>query len=221
MATNLDQQITQPAPPSLGAPDVAYDQGFFTQSFGSLKAYFAKLTALFAALFGPRGGRWINVPYGAFQDGTDQSAANTTTAYAITFDTTDYSNGVTLSNSSRLNVAQDGIYNIQFSVQLENSTNDTQDVDIWFRKNGTDVTKSNSIFGLPARKSSGDPSHSVAALNFFISLLANDYIQIMWRTSNIGVTIQQYAAGTSPTRPITPSVIATMTFVSNLSTETA
>ena len=122
MATNLDQQITQPAPPSLGAPDVAYDQGFFTQSFGSLKAYFAKLTALFAALFGPRGGKWLNVPYGAFQDGTDQTAANTTTAYAITFDTTDYSNGVTLSNSSRLNVAQAGIYNIQFSVQLENST---------------------------------------------------------------------------------------------------
>ena len=221
MATNLDQQITQPAPPSLGAPDVAYDQGFFTQSFGSLKAYFAKLTALFAALFGPRGGKWINVPYGAFEDGTDQSAANTTTAYAITFDTTDYSNGITLSNSSRLNVAQAGIYNIQFSVQLENSTNDTQDVDIWFRKNGTDVAKSNSVFGLPARKSSGDPSHSVAALNFFISLAANDYIQIMWRTSNIGVTIQHYVAGTSHTRPITPSVIATVSFVSNLSTETA
>jgi len=221
VATNLDQQITQPAPPSLGAPDVAYDQGFFTQSFGSLKAYFAKLTALFAALFGPRGGKWINVPYGAFEDGTDQSAANTTTAYAITFDTTDYSNGITLSNSSRLNVAQAGIYNIQFSVQLENSTNDTQDVDIWFRKNGTDVAKSNSVFGLPARKSSGDPSHSVAALNFFISLAANDYIQIMWRTSNIGVTIQHYVAGTSPTRPITPSVIATVSFVSNLSTETA
>jgi len=221
VATNLDQQITQPAPPSLGAPDVTYDQGFFTQSFGSLKTYFSKLTALFAALFGPRGGKWVNNPYGAFQDGTDQTAANTTTAYAITFDTTNYSNGVTLSNSSRLNVAQAGIYNIQFSVQLENSTNDTQDVDIWFRKNGTDVAKSNSVYGLPARKSSGDPSHSIAALNFFISLAANDYIQIMWRTSNVGVTIQQYAAGTSPTRPITPSVIATVSFVSNLSTETA
>ncbi len=56
-----------------------------------------------------------SVPYGAFQDSTDQTAANTTTAYAITFDTTDYSNGVTLSNSSRLNVANAGIYDIQFS----------------------------------------------------------------------------------------------------------
>jgi hypothetical protein len=221
VATNLNQQITTPTQPNLGAPGNVYDQRFLAQSFGGLNVYFSKLTALFAALFGPRGGKWINVPYGAFQDGTDQTAANTTTAYAITFDTTDYSNGVTLSNSSRLNVAQAGIYNIQFSVQLENSTNDTQDVDIWFRKNGTDVSKSNSKFGLPPRKSSGDPAHSIAALNFFISLAANDYVEIMWRTSNVGVTIQQYAAGTSPTRPITPSVIATISFVSNLSQETA
>lgn len=221
MATNLNQQITTPTPPNFGSPVAWYEERFFAQSFGALNVYFNKLTALFAALFGQRGGKWINNPYGAFEDTTDQTAANTTTAYAITFDTTDYSNGVTLSNSSRLNVAQAGIYSIQFSVQLENSTNDTQDVDIWFRKNGSDVAKSNSVFGLPARKSSGDPSHGVAALNFFISLMANDYVQIMWRTSNVGVTIQQYAAGTSPTRPITPSVIATVSFVSNLSTETA
>lgn len=221
MAQNLDQQITTPAQPNLGTPSDKYDERFFGQSFGALNAYFLKLTNLFSALFGPRGGKWLNAPYGSFQDSTDQTAANTTTAYAITFDTTDFSNGVTLSNSSRLNVSQDGIYNIQFSVQLENTTNDTQDVEIWFRKNGSDITKSNSRFGLSARKSSGDPSHTVAAMNFFVSLLANDYIQIMWRTSNVGVTIQQYAAGTSPTRPVIPSVIATVSFVSNLSQETA
>lgn len=221
MATNLDQQIDIPASPNLGNPSQVYEPRYFFQSNGSLNVYFVKLRNIFGALFGPRGGKFVNTPYGSFQDGTDQTAANTTTAYAITFDTTDFSNGVTLSNSSRLNVSQDGIYNIQFSVQLENSTNDTQDVDIWFRKNGTDIAKSCSVYGLPARKSSGDPSHNIAALNFFVSLLANDYIQIMWRTSNVGVTIQHYAAGTSPTRPVTPSVIATVSFVSNLSTETA
>jgi hypothetical protein len=221
MATNLDQQITQPAPPSLGAPDVAYDQGFFSQSFGSLKAYFAKLTALFAALFGPRGGKWINSPYGAFQDGTDQVAANTTTAYAVTFDTTDFSNGVTLSNSSRLNVFQAGIYNIQFSIQFTNTTNASQDVDVWFRKNGTNIDKSNSRFGFAPRKGAGDPFHTIAALNFFVSLAANDYVEIMWRTTDVGVQIEHYAASSSPTRPVVPSVIATITFVSNLSVETA
>ena len=83
-----------------------------------------------------------SAPYGAFQDTTDQTAANTTTAYAVTLNTTDYSNGVYLSNSSRLNVRNYGIYNIQFSIQIKNTTNDTQDSDVWFRKNGTDVALS-------------------------------------------------------------------------------
>jgi hypothetical protein len=221
MALNLDQQITPPTAPNLGSAGAAYDQGFFTQSFGGLNTYFSKLTALFSALFGRRGGKWINSPYGAFQDGTDQTAANTTTAYAVTFDTTDFSNGVTLSDSSRLNVAQAGIYNLQFSIQFKNTTNDTQDVDVWFRKNGTNIDKSNSRFGLGPRKSSGDPSHVIAALNFFVSLAANDYVEIMWRPSDVGVSIEHFAAGTSPTRPAIPSVIATMSFVSNLSVETA
>lgn len=158
-----------------------------------------------------------SVPYGAFQDGTDQTAANTTTAYAITFDTTDYSNGVTLSNSSRLNVANAGVYNIQFSIQFKNTTNDTQDVDVWLRKNGTNIDKSNSRFGLSARKSSGDPSHVIAALNFFAELAANDYVEIMWRTSDTGVSIEYYPTSTTPTRPAVPSVIATMQYVNTSS----
>ena len=221
MATNLDQQITTPAQPNLGAPQSWYDERFFAQSFGGLNVYFNKLTALFSALFGRRGGKWINNPYGAFQDGTDQVAANTTTAYAITFDTTDFSNGVTLSNSSRLNVSQAGLYNLQFSIQFINTTNASQDVDVWFRKNGTNIDKSNSRFGFAPRKGAGDPYHTIAALNFFVSLAANDYVQIMWRPTDVGVSIEHYAASSSPTRPVVPSVIATLSFVSNLSTETA
>lgn len=221
MATNLSQQISTPTQPNLGTPGVVYDERLMAQSFGGLNVYFAKLTAIFAALFGPRGGKWMNNPYGAFQDSTDQTAANTTTAYAITFDTTDFSNGVTLSNSSRLNVAQSGIYNVQFSVQFKNTTNDTQDVDVWFRKNGTDIANSNSRFSLGPRKSSGNPSHLIAAMNFFVSLAASDYVQIMWRPTDVGVSLEHFAADTSPTRPAVPSAIATLSFVSNLSQETA
>jgi hypothetical protein len=153
------------------------------------------------------------VPYGAFQDATDQTAANTTTAYAITFDTTDYSNGVTLSDSSRINVKNAGVYNFQFSIQFKNTTNDTQDVDVWFRKNGTDIAKSNSRFGLATRKAAGDPYHTIAALNFFVELAANDYLQLMYRVSDTGVSIEHYPAGTSPTRPVVPSVILTVNYV--------
>jgi hypothetical protein len=221
MATNLSQQISTPTQPNLGTPGVVYDERLMAQSFGGLNVYFSKLTAVFAALFGPKGGKWMNNPYGVFQDSTDQTAANTTTAYAITFDTTDLSNGITLSNSSRLNVAQSGIYNLQFSIQFKNTTNDGQDVDVWFRKNGTDIANSNSRFHLSQRKSSGDPSHLIAAMNFFVSLAASDYVQIMWRPTDVGVSLEHFAAGTSPTRPAVPSVIATLSFVSNLSQETA
>jgi hypothetical protein len=221
MATNLTQQLDTPAPPNLGTPDVLYSESYFRQTNGGLNVYFNKLRNLFGALLGPRGGKFLNLPYGAFQDSTDQTAANTTTAYAITFDTTDFTNGVTLSNSSRLNVAQAGIYNLQFSIQFKNTTNDGQDVDVWLRKNGTNIANSNSRFHLPARKSGGDPSHLIAALNFFVSLAANDYVEIMWRPTDVGVSLEHFAAGTSPTRPAIPSVIATLSFVSNLSQETA
>ena len=215
--TNLYQQLETPAPPDLPSPGSTYDERLTAQTHRGLLVYFRKLTNILATVLGPRGGKYLNLPYGAFQDGTDQAAANTTTAYAITFDTTDYSNGITLSNSSRLNVSQGGLYNVQFSVQFKNTTNDTQDVDVWFRKNGTDIAKSNSRFGLAPRKSAGDPSHTIAALNYFVDLAANDYLQLMWRPSDVGVSIEQYPAGTSPTRPATPSVIATVSFVSNLS----
>ena len=154
-----------------------------------------------------------SAPYGAFQDSTDQTAANTTTAYSITFDTTDYSNGVYLSNSSRINVRNYGVYNLQFSIQFKNTTNDSQDVDIWFSKNGTNIDKSNSRFSLPARKSSGDPSHLIAAMNFFAELQAGDYVELKWRVSDTGVSIEQYGTSTSPTRPTVPSAIFTVQYV--------
>jgi hypothetical protein len=210
-------QITTPAQPNIGNPGEVYDRLYFSQTFSNIGNYASRITNALGALFGPRGGKYINAPYGAFQDTADQVAANTTTAYAITFDTTDFSNGVTLSNSSRLNVSQSGIYNIQFSIQFTNTTNTTQDVDVWFRKNGTNADKSNSRFGFAPRKSAGDPFHTIAAMNFFLSLNANDYVEIMWRPTDVGVTIEQYPAGTSPTRPAVPSAIVTLSFVSNLS----
>lgn len=215
--SDYTSQITTPAQPNIGSPGEVYDRLFFSQTLSNIGNYANRITNIFGALFGPRGGKYLNAPYGAFQDSTDQVAANTTTAYAITFDTTDFSNGVTLSNSSRLNVSQSGIYNVQFSIQFTNTTNASQDVDVWFRKNGTNIDKSNSRFGLAPRKGVGDPYHTIAAMNFFVSMNANDYVEIMWRTTDVGVTIEQYPAGTSPTRPTIPSAIVTLSFVSNLS----
>ena len=210
------QQLENPAPPTLGYPTEVYERRHFNENNGSLTIYFKKLASVLGSLFGPRGGRFMNNPHGAFQDSTDQVAANTTTAYAVTFNTTDFSNGVTVASGSRITVADAGIWNLQFSIQFKNTTNDGQDVDIWFRKNGTNIANSNSRFHPPPRKSAGDPSHIIAALNFFVSMNSNDYIEIMWRTENTSVSIEHFDASTSPTRPAVPSAIVTMSFVSNI-----
>jgi hypothetical protein len=212
------KQLLIPPVPSFSSATEKYSSETQNQNLNVLRLFFTKLTNGLANLMGPNGGTYLNTPYGAFQDSTDQVAANTTTAYAITFNTTDYSNAVTLSNSSRLNVANSGLYNIQFSIQFTNTTNSSQDVDVWFRVNGTNVANSNSRFGFAPRKGAGDPYHTIAAMNYFVSLNALDYVEIMWRPTDVGVTIEQYAAGTSPTRPSVPSTIVTINFVSSIAT---
>lgn len=215
---NKTQQLDVPSIPSLGFAPEGYERRYFAENNGALNGYFRKLISTLGALFGPRGGKFLNTPHGAFSDSTDQVAASTTVATAVTFNTTDISNGVTLSNSSRLNVAVDGVFNIQFSIQLKNTTNDSHDVDIWFRKNGTNIDNSNSRYHIPTRRGAGDPSHMIAAINFFVELLAGDFVEIMYKVGNVNVSIEHFAASASPTRPAVPSVIATVSFVSNLPT---
>jgi hypothetical protein len=214
---NLGQQLQTPPIPKLGTSGESYSAVLQNQNNSVLNTFFIRLVNAINSAFGIRGGKYLNNPYGAFQDSTDQTAANTTTAYAVTFNTTDFSNGVTIASNSRITVAETGIWNLQFSIQLTNTTNASQDVDIWFKVNGTNVANSNSRFGFAPRKGVGDPYHIIAALNYFVSLNATDYIEIMWRPTDTGVSIEQYAAGTSPTRPAVPSAIVTMSFVSNLS----
>lgn len=219
MATlNTKHVLTPTKAPLLPLAPVQYDQRFGTDLNNALRLYFNQLDNLNLNAFGTQGGRFLNFPYGAFYDTTDQTAASSTTAYAITLNTTDLSYGVTVASSSRITFEFAGTYNIQFSVQLTNDTASSQDIDIWFAKNGTNIANSNSRFGLAPRKSAGDPYHMVGALNFVLQLQANDYVQLFWRSSDVAARIEYYAAGTSPTRPAIPSVILTATFVSSLPT---
>jgi hypothetical protein len=154
-------------------------------------------------------------PYLAVQDSTNQVAPNTTGVNIMTFNATDYALGASLVDSTKLTAGYAGLYNIQFSVQLVNSTTSHETVDIWFRKNGTDIAASNSKFGISQRKGSGDNSHDIGSMNFFIALQKDDYIQLAWRPSSTSTYIEYFAAGTSPTRPATPSVIATLSYLSS------
>ena len=165
-------------------------------------------------------GTYIVTPYNLITDSNDQTASAIDVATAVTYDTDNFPDGIYIgSPASRIYVSTGGIYRFEFSIQFQNSTNGTQSVDIWFRKNGTDVSASNSQFGLPARRSSGDPSSLLAVTPFLIDLAAGDYMEIMWRPSDTGVTIQTipaatYSAGVTPDIPSTPSIILIVSFVS-------
>ena len=221
--TNFYQQLQTPAVPDLPNPQERYDRLTVAQTNGALRTFFLKLTNALQSIASPRGGRFLNMPYGAFQDTTNQTAtANTATV--MTFNTTDFSNGVSVVTSggkaSRLTVAQAGVYNLQFSVQLQNTDTQLHDVSIWLRKDssgaGVDIDGSTGLVSVP-NSHGGIDGHTIIGWNYFVTLNTNDFVEIWWSTTSTNVTIQAYAAGTSPTRPSTASVVATMTFVSNLS----
>jgi uncharacterized protein YjbI with pentapeptide repeats len=153
--------------------------------------------------------------YGAFHDTTDQVAAAANTAYAINLNTTDESIGVSIVSGNRITIANGGTYDLQFSLQLKNTDSQIHDVNIWLRKNGVDVAATNSIISVPEKHGSVD-GHILPAWNFVFTAAANDYYQLMWSTANTAVSVETIAAGTSPTTPLTPSAIITVTQVVNI-----
>ena len=152
-------------------------------------------------------------PYGAFQDTTDQTIATVTATANISLNVTDYALGTSLVDGYKIKVDYSGLYNVQFSLQFANDNVAIQDVDVWFRKNGSDVAGSNSKFSVP-NKHGGVDGHLIAALNFNIELAKDDYVSLAWATTSTLVTVEHLAAQTTPTRPATPSAIVTIQYLS-------
>ena len=210
--TLAQQPIINPPVPNLPLGTEEYERRFQDQFSNILRLYFNQLFNALSSLFGPMGGKYLRNPYGAFSSYTSQSTtANTATL--LTLSNTDFSAGVSIS-SSKIVVESAGIYNLQFSVQVQNLDNAPQDMYIWLRQNGTDIVGSTGVIGLPARKNPGDPSHDIKGWNYFLSMAAGDYIEIYWSPTIATVTIPTYAASGTPTKPSTASVVATMSFVS-------
>jgi hypothetical protein len=143
--------------------------------------------------------------YGSFYDTTDQAATVINTAYAMTFNSTDISQGVYIgSPTSRIYVDTHNVYNIQFSAQLINAAGGAHNAWIWLRKNGTDVTNSATVLRVQ-----GNNTELVAAWNFLLSMNAGDYFELMWEVSDLSVSL--FADPATAVHPAIPSVILTVT----------
>lgn len=216
VTTEFELQKIQP--PALPQATVEYSPAYQDQLNNVLRLYFNRLQDVANRLntgSGAIDGSGVRFPYGAFSSYTTQSTtANTATL--LTLSNTDFSNQVTLATGSKITVTKAGIYNLQFSVQIENFDNAPQDMYIWLKQNGTDIVGSTGVVGSLARKSAIDPAHDIKGWNYFLSMSANDYVQIYWSPTIATLTIPTYAATGSPTKPSTASVVATMSFVAAL-----
>jgi len=201
--------------PRLPSAPTEYNAQYQEQFMNILRLYFNQLDNLTGVLLGESGGRFIRFPYGAFSSDQDQTAtANTATL--MTLNTTDFANEVSIS-SSKITVVNAGIYNLQFSAQFQNTDTAFQDVYIWLKQDGVDIPGSTGFVSIPNRHA-GTDGHSIVGWNYFLEMQANDYVEIYWSVPNTAVTIQHLAASGTPTKPSTQSVVATLSFVSALST---
>jgi hypothetical protein len=142
--------------------------------------------------------------YGSFYDTTTQTATTINTAKAITFNTTDLSNGVFIgSPTSRIVVDSEGIYNFDTSFQLDKTSGGTAEFYFWFRLNGTDVPDSASQIRVQ-----GNNGEIFSSLNYFFDLKANDYVELMFSVSDLSVELLSVAA-VAPV-PAIPSIILTV-----------
>ena len=143
--------------------------------------------------------------YGQFYDTTIQTVGTINTAQAVTFDTTDISEGVQLRSpsTSEIEVDTEGLYNFQVSVQIDTTSGGTDLVYLWLRKNGTDIA--NSAFRAQIQ---GNNAELLQTFNLFVNMAPGDYVELMWASDDLDAELASFAA--TAFAPAIPSVIMTV-----------
>lgn len=145
--------------------------------------------------------------YGSFYDTTTQTNPVANIPRSMSFNTTDITNGVSISGSTNpyntyVKTENAGVYNIQFSAQIDKTDSGADEIVIWLAKNGTALTDTATTLTL-----NGNNDKQVAAWNWFVNSAANDYYQIIWYSADTNLRILAETAGGG--HPGIPSVILT------------
>ena len=187
--------------PSLPVAPVSYEQRYQDQYSNVMRLY---LNQVSNAVNAPR-------PYGSFYSTVDQTNPVASAVNLMTYNQTVVFFNVSIGAiNSRVYVAEEAIYNIQFSAQLDKSGGSASAVYIWLRLNGQNVANSATKVTID-----GPNSEIVAAWNFVLPLAENDYFELAWQSSDTNVFLAEEPA--SGNVPEIPSVILTVTWVSNVS----
>lgn len=138
-------------------------------------------------------------------DTTTQTNPSAASGNAFTYNTVVDSRGVSVVSGSMIQVANSGVYNIQFSAQLEKSSANKEDVDIWLSKNNVNVPWSATTIVVE-----GSSDRQVAAWNFFLSMDTNEFAQLYWHSDDLNVVALAASGHTTPAHPDIPSIILTV-----------
>jgi len=138
-------------------------------------------------------------------DTTTQTNPSAASGNAFTYNTTVDSRGVAVVSGSMIQVANSGVYNIQFSAQLEKSSANKEDVDIWLSKNGVGVPWSATTIVVE-----GSSDRNVAAWNFLLSMDTNDFAELYWHADDLNVVALAASGHAVPAHPDIPSIILTV-----------
>lgn len=145
--------------------------------------------------------------YGVFSKTSDQTPASTNTAYALTFDATDISNGVVIGTpTSRIVVPQSGLYNFNVSVQITSGNTSAKNVWVWLRKNGTDIANSARLVTININNGYVPVSFSEP-----VSMTASQYVEVMFAADDTAITIDNVAS--TAFAPAAPAVALEVTQV--------
>lgn len=161
---------------------------------------------------GPTGTGGVIGHWGSFWSTEDQENPTLGNANVVTYDATDPdSNGVSIVDGSKITVSQVGVYDLQFSIQIDRTSGfGTDTADIWLAKNGSVVPDTNTRVTVSGGASA---AKTVAAWNFVLKLEEDDYLELYWSATDTNIILHHEDGQTSPTRPAIPSVIATLTQV--------
>jgi hypothetical protein len=101
---------------------------------------------------------------------------------------------------------------VQFSAQLVNVNTSIHDATIWLRLNGVNVPYSGGMISVP-NKHGGINGAIIATWNYVLTLASSDYLQLYWMAESTDISMDTLPAGTTPTTPVSPSIILTATLV--------
>jgi hypothetical protein len=222
-------ELVPPRAPNLPVGPQQYETRYIDQLTNTLRLYFNTIDNGFSSVLGSQGGAYLQFPYIAASDSTDQLATASDTPTAVTFNTLEGGNGFTLNAPGSATAIFSGVYKITYSLQFTNTDNTAHDAAVWLKINTgsgfVDVPRSTTIFTVPARKSAGVFSYVTAYSEVVFTLNAGDIMELYWATNQAydtspatdGVYMEHLAAQTVPyARPATPSALGSITFVSSI-----